>query len=67
LFSKILSKSVSINKITGSADKLYQPEQRQVYLTPLPRQAFLLVLEGFSEQDAAHILECDIATIAPPG
>ena len=62
LFSKI-SKSVSINKITDSANKLYQPEQRQVYLTPLPRQAFLLVLEGFSEQDAAHILECDIATL----
>ena len=43
--------------------KITQPEQRQVYLTPLPRQAFLLVLEGFSEQDAAHILECDIATL----
>jgi CheY-like chemotaxis protein len=62
LFSKI-SKSVSINKITDSADKPYQAEQRQVYLTPLPRQAFLLILEGFSEQDAAHILECDIATL----
>jgi hypothetical protein len=33
-------------------------------LTTLPRQAFLLMaLEGFSEEDAAEILDCDIATL----
>ena len=40
------------------------PEQRLASLTPLPRQAFLLMaLEGFSEEDAAEILDCDIATL----
>jgi CheY-like chemotaxis protein len=39
-------------------------EQRLGNITPLPRQAFLLVaLEGFSEEDAAAILEVDVATL----
>jgi CheY-like chemotaxis protein len=62
LFSKIW-KSVFINKTTDSADRLYQPKQKPINLTPLPRQAFLLTLEGFSEEDAAQILECDTAQV----
>jgi DNA-directed RNA polymerase specialized sigma24 family protein len=48
-----------------------EPEQRQVpaemriaRLTPLPRQAFLLIsLEGFSEEEAARVLEVDVADL----
>jgi DNA-directed RNA polymerase specialized sigma24 family protein len=40
------------------------PEQHITHLTPRPRQAFLLVaLEGFSEEDAARILDCDLQTV----
>ena len=40
------------------------PEQHIAQITPRPRQAFLLVaLEGFSEEDAAEILDCDLATL----
>jgi DNA-directed RNA polymerase specialized sigma24 family protein len=64
LFTKIWN-SLSIN---GTADPLddrtLAPEQRIAHITPQPRQAFLLVaVEGFSEEDAASILGCDIATI----
>jgi DNA-directed RNA polymerase specialized sigma24 family protein len=39
-------------------------EQRLGQITPLPRQAFLLAaLEGFSEQDAATILDLDVASL----
>ena len=63
LFIKIFN-SVSINQRTGSADIPRPPEQRLATLTALPRQAFLLmVLEGFSEEDGAKILECDIPTL----
>jgi hypothetical protein len=64
LFIKIFN-SVSINQRTGSADIPRPPEQRLATLTALPRQAFLLmVLEGFSEEDGAKILECDIPICA---
>ena len=37
---------------------------RLASLTPLPRQAFLLVaLEGFAEEDAARILDVDVARL----
>ncbi len=40
------------------------PELRLGHITPLPRQAFLLVsFEGFSESDAAEILDVDAATL----
>ena len=40
------------------------PEQHITQITPRPRQAFLLVaLEGFSEDDAAQILDCDLPTL----
>jgi DNA-directed RNA polymerase specialized sigma24 family protein len=39
-------------------------EQRLTQLTPLTRQAFLLLgLEGFSEKDAADILDVDVAQL----
>jgi len=63
LFTKIWN-SVVVNGAGGSVDKNLPAEQRLSNLTPKPRQAFLLVaLEGFSEQDAAEVLECDVATL----
>jgi CheY-like chemotaxis protein/DNA-directed RNA polymerase specialized sigma24 family protein len=64
LFTKIW-KSVALNEAPGEmGDNARVPEQRVLNLTPLPRQAFLLMtLEGFSEEDAAAILDCDIATL----
>jgi DNA-directed RNA polymerase specialized sigma24 family protein/CheY-like chemotaxis protein len=64
LFTKIW-KSVVLNEAPGqSVENARPPEQRVLNLTPLPRQAFLLMaLEGFSEEDAAAILDCDIATL----
>ena len=39
-------------------------EQRLSHITPQPRQAFLLVaLEGFSEEDAAEILDIDVPAL----
>jgi DNA-directed RNA polymerase specialized sigma24 family protein/CheY-like chemotaxis protein len=63
LFTKIW-KSVALNKTTEAADNAPAPEQRLLNLTPQPRQAFLLLtLEGFSENEAAQILDCDIPTL----
>jgi DNA-directed RNA polymerase specialized sigma24 family protein/CheY-like chemotaxis protein len=58
LFTKIWS-SISIN---GTSDTSSLPgEENLANITPLPRQAFLLVaLEGFSEADAARILDADV-------
>ena len=39
-------------------------DMRLASLTPKPRQAFLLVaLEGFSEEDAARVLDVDVPTL----
>jgi CheY-like chemotaxis protein len=64
LFTKIWS-SVSVNGTRGSAEERGLPgEQKLAHITPLPRQAFLLVaLEGFSEPDAAHILDVDVVKL----
>ncbi len=63
LFTKIWN-SVVVNGSGGVGGKNLPAEQRLSSLTPKPRQAFLLVaLEGFSEQDAAEVLECDITTL----
>lgn len=63
LFTRIWN-SVSVN---GGADEvltLAPTECRLTNITPLPRQAFLLLsLEGFSEDEAAFILEVDIAEV----
>ncbi|MGE3147460.1 MAG: response regulator [Pseudorhodoplanes sp.] len=60
LFTRIWG-SVDVNKATEPMQKGLPVEQRLGNITPQPRQAFLLVaLEGFSEGDAAQILETDI-------
>jgi CheY-like chemotaxis protein len=61
LFAKIWN-SVSIN---GTAEPVSMPAERRIsHITPQPRQAFLLVaLEGFSEEEAAHILDIDVRTL----
>ena len=63
LFTKIWN-SVPLNGKADIAEPSLAPEQHLTQITPRPRQAFLLVaLEGFSEDDAAQILECDLATL----
>jgi len=61
LFTKIWN-SVDINgKTDPAADPRMPVEQRLGQITAEPRQAFLLVaLEGFSEEDAATILDIDV-------
>ena len=61
LFTKIWN-SVDINSKSDPAiDPKVPIEQRLGNITPLPRQAFLLVaLEGFSEEDASKILGIDV-------
>jgi DNA-directed RNA polymerase specialized sigma24 family protein len=64
LFTKIWN-SVDVNaKSEPATDPQMPVEQRLGHITPLPRQAFLLVaLEGFSEEDAAAILETDVRSV----
>jgi CheY-like chemotaxis protein len=63
LFTKIWS-SISVNGAPAPAEARLPGEQKLGHMTPLPRQAFLLVaLEGFSESDAARILDIDVTTL----
>ena len=63
LFTKLWN-SLPINGETSPAETDMPADVRLASLTPKPRQAFLLVaLEGFSEEDAARILDVDIATL----
>src|SRR5205807_10298328 len=64
LFTKIWN-SVAVNNGTPATGGDALPgEHKLANITPLPRQAFLLVaLEGFSEPDAARILEIDIVKL----
>ena len=64
LFAKIWN-SVDVNsKSEPTTDSKMPVEQRLGHITPLPRQAFLLVaLEGFSEEDAAAVLETDVRSV----
>jgi DNA-directed RNA polymerase specialized sigma24 family protein/CheY-like chemotaxis protein len=63
LFTKIWN-SLAINGKSGTNELIRPPEQHLTQITPRPRQAFLLVaLEGFSEDDAAQILDCDLPTL----
>ncbi len=63
LFSKIWN-SVVVNGKGDMPDRGLPAEQRLGHITPRPRQAFLLVaLEGFSESDAAEVLDIDIPTL----
>jgi CheY-like chemotaxis protein len=59
LFAKIWN-SVPVNGATGAREGGLPGDQKLANLTPLPRQAFLLVaLEGFSESDASAVLGVD--------
>jgi len=63
LFTKIWN-SISINGATAASETRLPGEQKLANITPQPRQAFLLVaLEGFSESDAARILDTDVVTL----
>jgi DNA-directed RNA polymerase specialized sigma24 family protein/CheY-like chemotaxis protein len=63
LFTKIWN-SVPVNGKPEAGVAVLPPEQHLTQITPRPRQAFLLVaLEGFSEEDAAEILDCDLRTL----
>ena len=63
LFTKIWN-SVGVNSETSPVDPDLPADARLASLTPKPRQAFLLVaLEGFSEDDAARILDTDVVTL----
>jgi len=63
LFTKIWN-SVAVNDKAEAGDVVLPPEQHLTQITPRPRQAFLLVaLEGFSEDDAAEVLDCDLQTL----
>jgi DNA-directed RNA polymerase specialized sigma24 family protein/CheY-like chemotaxis protein len=56
--------SVPLNDKADSAESNLASEQHLAQITPRPRQAFLLLaLEGFSEEDAAQILDCDLPTL----
>src|SRR5207302_4715679 len=60
LFTKIWN-SVSVNGGHVIPEGSLPGEAKLANITPLPRQAFLLVaLEGFSEADAARILDIDV-------
>jgi len=61
LFTQIWN-SVSLNDDTDVASLPMPSERRLSNITPLPRQAFLLLsLEGFSEEEVAFILSIDVA------
>lgn len=63
LFTSIWA-SIPVNGVPDRVEPTRPPEQRLANVTPLPRQAFLLLaLEGFAESDAAQILDVDVATL----
>jgi DNA-directed RNA polymerase specialized sigma24 family protein/CheY-like chemotaxis protein len=63
LFTKIWN-SVPVNGKPDAAEPSLAPERHLTQITPRPRQAFLLVaLEGFTEEEAADILDCDLPSL----
>ncbi|MBV8837621.1 MAG: response regulator [Alphaproteobacteria bacterium] len=63
LFTRMWS-SVGLNAAAQRIVEDMPADARLASLTPKPRQAFLLVaLEGFSEEDAAQVLDVDVATL----
>jgi CheY-like chemotaxis protein len=64
---KVLTKiwnSVDLDDVSEARDAQLPVERRLAQITRLPRQAFLLVsLEGFSEAEAADILDTDVASL----
>lgn len=62
-FTKIWN-SVPVNGAPDTGNDPLPAEARIGRLTPLPRQAFLLIsLEGFGEDEAARILDVDVAKL----
>jgi DNA-directed RNA polymerase specialized sigma24 family protein len=56
--------SVAVNAAADPLDETLAPERHLSQVSPKPRQAFLLVsVEGFSEEDAAYILDVDEAEL----
>jgi DNA-directed RNA polymerase specialized sigma24 family protein len=56
--------SIDLNDVSEPNDAQLPVERRLAHITRLPRQAFLLVsLEGFSEDEAAEILDTDVAAL----
>jgi DNA-directed RNA polymerase specialized sigma24 family protein/CheY-like chemotaxis protein len=63
LFSKIWN-SIAVNGKAEPFNSALAHEEHLAQITPRPRQAFLLVaLEGFTEDQAAQILDCDLPTL----
>ncbi|MEA2935584.1 MAG: hypothetical protein QOD74_2230 [Variibacter sp.] len=63
MFTQIWN-SLSVNTASEPGAVGLPVEQRLVQITPQPRQAFLLVsLEGFSEDDAAKVLQTDVGSL----
>ncbi|MGA2127086.1 MAG: response regulator [Xanthobacteraceae bacterium] len=63
LFTKIWN-SVAVNGTPEPTRASLPVEQRLANITPLPRQAFLLMaLEGFAEAEAAQVLDVDVARL----
>jgi DNA-directed RNA polymerase specialized sigma24 family protein/FixJ family two-component response regulator len=63
LFSKIWN-SVPVNGTSDRVIDLLPAERNLASIAAMPRQAFLLVsVEGFSEQDAAQILDVTVAAL----
>ena len=61
LFTQIWN-SVALNDDAEVATLPMPPERRLSNITPLPRQAFLLLsLEGFPEEEVSFILDIDVA------
>jgi CheY-like chemotaxis protein len=61
LFTKIWN-TIAVNGDTSAAGFALPGERKLANITPLPRQAFLLLaMEGFDEADAARILDVDVA------
>ncbi len=66
LFTQIWN-SVSLNDLPDLAPQTMPSERRLSNITPLPRQAFLLLsLEGFSEEEVAFILATSVADTRKP-
>ncbi|RJF77955.1 response regulator [Rhodopseudomonas palustris] len=63
LFAQIWN-SVALNDDSEVRSLPMPPERRLSAITPLPRQAFLLLsLEGFSEEEVAFVLNTDVSEV----
>jgi DNA-directed RNA polymerase specialized sigma24 family protein len=64
LFSTVWS-SIAVNKLVDSVGSVTPAERNLGRLTAKPRQAFILLsVEGFSEEEAAQILDVDGPTLS---